>query len=515
VKLYTYTLIPIDYQFPSPVPYVIISEIYEPTEEEFDVETVALFFAGWQEDLLADEIDVNEETLPFYLNNTAENQVESRLFGKRYRPSGRVTVFNTDSGSAEPLLKAKISIGRNFFWRNTYTSNNGNFEAPKKYRGKVRIRAKWRGETATIRRTLNELAGLWVSDHLMTITRGNNGATKNIVYGEAHDGAFGVDMVGGHLWYKGTVHNGLRKYNDFASSNGISHRVNSANTWCFAKGDASSAPMLKRFPQLATLSTVANIGQANFWSVMTNVAAGFAIQLVPVHLRPDFIYGGLRNKTLVVGGQSNTVRIHQTVFHESSHFSHASKAGAWFWAQNFASQMSNNISFNNPYYAGVSPSQQAGRIIALAEGWANFCEFKITSTIYNRAYMNIGGFRSMHNLAGVSNNLETFNKYDVPMVVTNITDNQHWFAHGVMWDVMDNVVDDPTISRRRTSDGLPLNGIIDECFIGNSSNANDLAPLFNRLNGNVETPAELRDALVSAFPAQARQIISLFESYGY
>jgi hypothetical protein len=39
-----YTLIPVGYQFPSSVPYVILDKIYEPTEEEFDVETVALFF---------------------------------------------------------------------------------------------------------------------------------------------------------------------------------------------------------------------------------------------------------------------------------------------------------------------------------------------------------------------------------------------------------------------------------------------------------------------------------------
>lgn len=58
-----YTLIPVNYQFPSTVPYVILDEIYEPTEEEFDVETVSLFFAGWDEDLAADEIAVDEHTL--------------------------------------------------------------------------------------------------------------------------------------------------------------------------------------------------------------------------------------------------------------------------------------------------------------------------------------------------------------------------------------------------------------------------------------------------------------------
>lgn len=511
-----YTLIPVGYEFPSLIPYVILDKIYEPTEGEYDVETVALFFANWQEDLLADNIEVTAERLPEYLRNSLAQQSSNRLFGRRYRPNGYVKVQNTDNQNLEPLLKAKISIGRNIFWRYTYTDNNGYFEAPKKYRGKVRIRAKWRGYTATIRKTWNEIIGLWVSDHLMTITRGNNGITKNIMHSEPHSGIFGIDLVGGHLWFKGTTHNGLRKYNDFGYSNGISHTVSYANVWVWAKGKDFSTPMLHKYPQLSTMSTIANIGQASFWSVLINIVAeGSFFSVVPVHLRPDFIFAGMNTKKNKEGAPTNTVRIHQTIFHESGHYSHASKAGAAFWAQVFASEVSNIVQYNrDPYVDGSKPSFTAGKRIGLAEGWGNFCEFKITSAIYGKAYMSSINGKTMYNNSSINTYMERFNIYDVPMSVDEF-DDHHWFAHGIMWDLLDNQIDNTAFSIHRTGGGVFINGIVDNCFVGNFSNSNDLSSIFNRLNSNVENPHEFRDALINAYPAQETPIRNLFNSYGY
>lgn len=520
-----YTLIPIDYRFTENVPYEILDEIYEPSEEEYDIETVALFFAGWKEDLEADEIFVDEKTLDDYLRNSfveevvdeenTNNQSGARLFGKRYRPNGYVRVQNTETNVMNPLQKAKISIGRNIFWRYTYTDDNGYFSSPKKYRGKVRIRAKWRGNTATIRKTWNEVLGLWVSDHLMTIKRSSNGRTKNIIHSEPHTGIFGIDLAGGHLWFKGTVHNGLRKYVDFSNSNGISHTISSANVWAWAKGKNASAPMLYKYRQLPQMSTVANVGQANFWSVLTNIISGNVISLVPSHLRPDLIFAGLNNKKVSYDNRSNTIRIHQTVFHESGHYSHASKAGSWFWAQVFGSEISNQILEGDPYVDGSKPSFTAGKRIALAEGWGNFCEFKITSAIYGKAYMTPNGFSTgMYSTSNINTYMERFNVYDVPMTADDF-DNHNWFAHGVIWDALDNSVDNPTLSRRWNGNGTTvINSIVDNCYLG-LSNSNNLSPIFNRLSGNVESPTQLKNALKSAYPSKQAQIEELFTSYGY
>ena len=536
-----YTVIPVDYQLPSNLPYEIIEPLYYPKDEEFDVETVSLVFADWQEDLKAQfGTEIYEKDLPRLLKlwkdfdegNLTEEEFEAKgffsglwdsLFGRRYRPNGHVNVENTDTNNYDPLQKAKISIGRSFWWKYTYTNDNGYFSAPKKYRGKVRIRAKWRGYTATIRKTWNEILGFWVSDHLMTIKRSNNPKTKNISYTEPHDGIFGVDLHGGHLWFKGTTHNGLRKYIDYCNLNGINKTISYANVWSFARGGSSSNPMLYRYPQLPAMATIAGVGQSNFWHVMTQNISGNSISLVPWWLRPDQIYQGLRNKKINNTGNSNTVRIHQLVFHESGHYSHARKAGSWFWANVFATELSNTINEDGPYADGSQPSFQAGARIGLAEGWGTFTEFKITNFYYGKSYINSINGTGFYPAFAFNNNqsidrfMENFNVYDRPMSF-NRFDDRSWFLHGIMWDLLDDRNEiysfGTPISKRRTGDGILINGIIDNINIGTINNF-DLSPIFNALESNVDNQCDLLNRLRSNHPNLISELNQLFLSYGY
>ncbi len=509
-----YTVIPVNYQFPSSISYEIIDEIYEPADgNQYDVETVALFFADWQEDLLADGIELTLEKLPEYLNESLARHTSTnkRLLSKKYLPQGYVKILNTDDQNLVPLQKAKISIGRNIFWRYTYTDDEGYFKAPKRYRGKVRIRAKWRGNTATIRKTFNEMLGLWVSDHLMTITKGSNGRTKNIMYG-GYTGLLGSDF--GHLWFKGTTHNGLRKYNDFAGANGISHPVKYANAWCWSNGGNSSTPMLNKYRNLAEMAAFANIGQANLWNAMISFGGSAVINLVPPHLRPDFFFQNLKNKTIKANGQANTVMIHQLVFHESGHYSHASKAGASFWAKLFASEMSNTVDCNrNPYCNGSKPSYQAAKRIGLAEGWATLCEYKITSAIYGKARMKLSSGTGIFNTNAINAYMENFNMYTVP--TSNDFDDAHWFAHGVMWDVLD--ANEDSYAKFLRDNGTFITSINDKCYLGDPNSPNDLSPIFNRLNSGVESGEDLGNALYHFYSNATvkAQIYDLFKSYGY
>ena len=252
-----YTVIPRGYPMPANLTYRTISQVYQPKDEEYDVETVALIFSGDKDEELGCLIGTPcniKSKLKEVLNAPIEER--QKLFGRRYRPHGYVKVKNTDNGQYEPLKRAKISIGRGIWWRYTHTDNNGHFTSPKKYRGKVRIRAKWRSNIATIRKSWNELLGLWVSDHLMTLKRSNNGRTKYI------------DQPNEHLWYKATVHNGLVRYNDYAQANGVADLIDHANVWVWKNGNPSGAtPMLYRYRHLAQIASIANIGSSNLWDV--------------------------------------------------------------------------------------------------------------------------------------------------------------------------------------------------------------------------------------------------------
>ncbi len=507
----TYTVIPFDYKLPSNLSYEVLEELYQPTTDEFDVETVSLFYADWDEDLEADDIDVTEETLPDYLNNNHNQYLLNPEFYRRskFTPDGWINVENTDSNIYEPLMQAKISYGRSLWWHYTYTDDTGYFTAAHSYRGKVRIRAKWRGYTASIRKTWNEILGISVSDHLFTVTRNNNGVTKNIEYGEPNEGIFGFDLAGGHLWYKGTVHNGLRKYIDYCNLNGISNTIDHALVWSFANGNASSTPMLHKYPNLAGMASLANVGQADFWNVSVNYVFGTLISLLPPWILPDQIHASLKPKEYE-DGRSNTVRIHQTIFHESGHYSHASLAGQDYWAHVFASEFSNNILTGDPYSDGSDPSFQAADRISVAEGWATITELKVSKFYYNKL-INVGV-----TVSNIDTYIEDFNQFETPMSFQRTRVNS-WFMQGIMWDLLDNQNDlnSNFNSTRRYDDNIFRMRLIDRVFIGNLTNEYDLSSLFNNLDYNVINYTELQNKLLILYPTETSSINNLFETYYY
>lgn len=500
-----YTTIPVDYKLPDGIKYDILDELYEPSEEEYKVETVSLYFADWKDDLEADGISIgNEDELKKYLLLANVQKSSNKFY-----PTGSITIKNTGTGNIEGLMKAEISYGRVFWWHYTYTDNAGNFTGTaKKYRGNVQIRAKWRGETATIRKTWNEVLGFFVSDYLMTLNKNNNGQNKYIDYTSFSNG-------GNHLWSKGTVNNGLRKYVDYCNANGITNTISHANVWAWEGNKQTGAtPMLYKYQQLPLMSSFANIGQANFWHNLTNILSGFTINLVPKHLRPDQIYTGLNprsNETI-----SDSRRIHQLIFHESGHYSHASKVGASYWAQLFASEISNiHLHGGDPYYDGTSPSLQAGARIGLAEGWATVTEFYVSNSYYSSSIIRSNAGSSRQHMSNVNGILEGFNIIDRPMNATR-TDEWSWFSHGLIVDILDTGRNNGTTDQsvHRNGSGAFLNNVLDEVSIQNGTIYN-LGPVFSRLTSSVNSAADLKNPLISAYPAQASKINTLFQNYGY
>ena len=482
-----YTVIPMGYQFSSPIPYTVLENVYEPTEAEFDVESLALALAGWDTELDCQRgVDCND---PQELLRLFQQPVQERLFGRKYRPHGYVKVRNTETGAWDNLKRAKISIGRGIWWRYTHTDNNGHFVSPKKYRGKVRIRAKWRSNIATIRKSWNEMLGIQVSDHMMTITKNNNGRTKYIEQSDER------------LWYKGTVHNGLIRYNDYATARGVNEPIHNANVWVWKNGSgAASNPMLFRYRNLPQIIAFANIGASNVWDVLANALAGFVIQLVPGHLRPDQIYSGLKHKK--VSGQVNTARIQQIVFHESAHYSHAEKAGATLWAKVFAAELANSFNHGDPYVDGSQPSYTRGKLIALAEGWATFLEHKAMGFYYNKSY-DEGQWRNPNTY------IENFTMYTRPMTLQR-TDRAHWFLTGLIWDIQDSA-NDTNNRLRNGSTGAPLGFLIDNLHLQDQG---ELYPVFRGLRSDVEDACEYGQYLEDVYnPGPA--IEELFASYDY
>ncbi|MBW2960333.1 hypothetical protein [Mesonia aestuariivivens] len=364
--------------------------------------------------------------------------------------------------------------------------------------------------------------GIQVFDHLMTLTRGGNNRTKTIAYTEPNSELFGIYLRGGHLWFKGTVHNGLKKYIDYCNQNAINLSISKANVWAWARGGASSTPMLYRYKNLADIALFANVGQANVWQNITAGATTSAINLVPPHLRPDIVFQGLKNKKVGSAGKSNTVRVHQLVFHESGHYSHARRAGRLFWAKNFGATIANGI--GDPYSDGSQPSYQAGARIALVEGSGNFTEFKITNFYYNKSFYtsqnNLSAFfpaDAPGNTNSIEGYMENFDVYDRPMQDER-RDDRSWFLHGLFWDLLDNrneiSVGNFTFSQRLDGSGDFINNINDNVNLP-GSNDFDLSAIFNVLGSNTHDVCDLKNRLLNNNPTMINGLHQSFNSYGY
>ena len=480
-----YTTVPEDFNFPDNLPYTILEYLYQPPLEEIEIETIALVQAGWQEDIIEDYgSEILERDLPYFLNNTSREAMRA----PKFTPRGRVTIRNTRTGNEEPLRRAKISTGRGIWWRYTYTDEDGDFTATKRYRGKVRIRAKWRGTEVSVRRTLNEMLGIQVSDHLMTLRRSSNNRTKLI---EPHHE---------HLWYKGTVHNGIMTYNDFVNETNIGFPHQSSVVWAWKNGDASSTPMLHRYPQLPYYAVLTAYSQIAVWGTISSAYIG----MIPPWIRPDQILADLDGKE--VNGEVSTGRIEQLVFHESAHYSHARKIGALAYARIFSAEINNTVAHGDPYHDGTTPTNAAGETIALAEGWATYIEWKASERMNNLGWNGT-------NFINPQTYMNAYDMFTRPSTQAR-DDNRSFFLTGLFWHLQDqeNGVGNLGRDLRNGLNNNFINDLVDEVGLASDNN---LSPMMELLESNIKSGFDLKARTINLHSGGTNRINNLFESYGY
>eukprot|EP00581_Thalassiosira_minuscula_P021612 CAMPEP_0184437340 /NCGR_PEP_ID=MMETSP0738-20130409/591259_1 /TAXON_ID=385413 /ORGANISM="Thalassiosira miniscula, Strain CCMP1093" /LENGTH=347 /DNA_ID=CAMNT_0026804335 /DNA_START=149 /DNA_END=1192 /DNA_ORIENTATION=- len=302
------------------------------------------------------------------------------------------------------------------------------------------------------------------------------------------------------LWMKGTVHNGLVLYNDYAASEGINRPISNANVWVWANGmRTASAPMLKRFPALPAMASVAGLTQWNIWSLLVGIAS-FVITLLPSHLRPDMIFSGISD-------YKDTRRVHQVVFHEAGHWSHALQAGSWYWTNLFVAEVTNGFFFGGPYGDGTQPTQNVADHIALVEGWGSLTEGYIMHAHYGGMFRTAfsGSWRT-----NAKTYLDQFDMNRVPMTRTVRTIDD-WLLHGLFHDC----VDENESGNGRFIDGQTgafINSIDDNVYVFDTR---ELYPIFRYLTSDVWDACDFGNKFVRGYAYDYQDINDLFQSYGF
>lgn len=475
-----YASIPIGDVLPA-VPYTVIDTLFDPDEEQFDLTVVSYVLTGNADQLgiQYNGEDLTVSTLPEYLALP-----ESTKGSGNYYPEGILKV-QTSGNNYEPVKNTKLQIVRWGIPYAVFTDANGHFKLNKKMRGEVKVRATWRNGDYIIRKSWNEMLGIATSDAICYMNQGSSGPNKVIK----------IDNTNTHLWYKATVSNSLYKYNQHMETRGVTGLHNDANIWVIPSninGYMGATPMAKKYAWGVTYNGVLSDWLKYFMPATYPILTQF--NLLFRNLYPDMVL-------IMTNSVQNSMYIDKLSFHESGHFSHGTKAGESFWSEFVRREFENILGNSNhdPYQDGTKPSVASGQLIALCEGWADFCCFAVLNNYYYSSYANY---------------LENYKMRTTPSKLYDEVPNREknfWLLSGLLWDVVDNSQETNSTRVNGMTDAY-LNNIVDNLQIGNFSN---LSPVYNCLTSTTKTGGQLKSKLLTNYPSKSTQINQLFTSYGY
>lgn len=463
-----YASIPINDILPD-VPYNIVDTLCDPNEDDNDLMITSYVLTGNASELgiLYNGEIFTENSLKEYL--LLPNATRASV---KYLPNGHLKVYDTEKEDFVPVKNTSLKLVRFGIPYIVKTDEYGYFEFDKKIIGKIDVKASWKNGDYTIRKSWNEMIGIATSDYICEINKNNTGNDIEI-----------DNTVKPNLWYKATVSNALQKYNEHMESCGVTGVHDNANVWVviMERGVGGAAPLAKKYAWSVTY----NVIFSDYMSFLLPITYPkvTVLNLLFRDLYPDLVF-------TITDGEFRTDDICRNVFHEAAHFSHGLKAGNVFWGNFVQDEVANIIVSlgDNPYGDGTYPSIVSGKRIALAEGWAYFCESKCMVEYYG------------------DSGEENFNMQTIP------SQNMFaWHLTGLFWDIFDANFDTNSYTINGQN-GDTLCRIIDYLQIGNMNN---LAPVYNKLIGDVNNGIDLKNRLLLSYPSKGSQINQLFLKYLY
>ena len=143
---YQYCAVPLDKQLPA-VAYDILEELFIPDEDSDDNENQRRF--------ISEEITNNlvDEALRITGNLEAEDDIDNQRQGNRWRPAGKIQVWDDNFNNYIGLHGVKVRARR---WYTTHTgiaNTSGNYSCNGRFRRKANYSIKWKRYDFTVRKS--------------------------------------------------------------------------------------------------------------------------------------------------------------------------------------------------------------------------------------------------------------------------------------------------------------------------------------------------------------------------
>ena len=536
-----YTVVPVTYSFPIGIQKEIIESLYLPNNNE-TLEDMAESIAGGAQYRSTKQNNSNNVTIertdvatqPFNYSgeqcaceiidecpvwpdcgNTGGNGGGTGSNPKIPKGTIQVQDIRTCNLAATPITNvavrtARIVCKRWFKIERSYTNDQGNFAATKKFKNKTKVVLKTKNEFAKVSKVRG--ARLWqlLFPFKKRIGVFDEGAMANISYlftKPTPTTRFDRELV---PWVAVTTHNSVIEYRQYASEFGIALPPTKVNllvtNWGFQRG-AGAAPMWK---QCSSLSS----DFSTFQEFIEFYIAG-ATFVSQVN-----IYGYLKNQMDVIIGYAaplsdydcrlTSADIKSIAYHELGHTSHYAQAGCDYW-QAYRVRIANELGFGNPIARpyGDGSETNAG-VVAIGEMWGTHCEKIFSNRHYgngNIVFGSGGTFISRlqgewTNGNGLNANLNAIENFNptINQLLGTLTDPHQWIPQGLPYDLIDERND------FNFNQNLPVDNVQNYTT----------GQIFNGLQPQVRTVNQFRTTLLQQNNNnQAAEVNNLFSRYGY
>lgn len=415
-------------------------------------------------------------------------------------PAGRIMVFDTQldvvgATTAQPVRTLRVVAKRWFKIERTYTNSTGDFQVTKNFRKKIKLIVKFKNQFSIIRSIRG--ARLW--QMLLPVERQIGIFSGSTINNVRHIFEINANprSKAKRNWAAATTLNAVQEHRDYSTALSFSTAPTSLNIYITNYNSAGSTPLFYKrqiqsvpIPFINTMMVNSNAvvqgGTAALATTLSTINADMTIGYADVNMPSD----GLK----------------EIVYHEMSHASHYSRAGATLYA-NFVNAELNEImltaggSGNSPYGSGTGANAP---VIALGEGWAFFmghflADRRYTANSSNASEQGIA-YTNNNPVVGLSSHLNLLEDFDP--VNRRVADPFWWIPQGLFYDLIDNRNDNNAVPRRIALD--------DQVTVYTPE------LLCNALQGDISRLQDYRVRLLSQNNnGQAAGVNTIFQFYGY
>lgn len=411
-------------------------------------------------------------------------------------PQGQILVRDTElphNSRDEGVQKVRVVAKRWFKIERMYTNNSGYFQSNKKFRNSVKLAIKFKNNDATIR----GMRGVRVWEILLPVKKVlgpmKGSQINNFTYTFERNDIY--NSKGTRYWVAATTHNAVQQFKTYSVQEGTGPLPSSSlkillTNWAELSGKGSAPLFSVRW---------INDLNANFLTAFVfsgvHPIAGYMSDFTSIMKRQiDITYS-----YNVAPGRLTSNRVVTTMYHELAHATLYKKAGAnWYEAVvdgTIEEMIASGFGDYSPYGDGTTANSG---IIAVNEAWGNHFGYYLA----NKRYGSVINCVSPQDNAYEVCSLNGFISYAAALEAfdPNYIDDLHsWIPVGILWDLHDP-----------SNEVRPPNAVHDQ--VSGFTNSQ----LFQAMASDVRSPQAYRNRLLQLNGnAQSTQINFLFAEYGY